>query len=180
MAKFWRRKKTDEPEDMKPKNIEVSEPDISAVALETGIEKIAYGRLWKAALAAAVLAAAANLFIYLAAAGAGIQLLVPAPSNSTQMVPMSFLSIILVGAFAAAGAALLLTFFGIPFFQGRLPRPTRILWATAIVVWFFSLAGPLGLPVNFQAKAAMFLMHTVTAAVIVIVLTLFGRQKKKR
>jgi hypothetical protein len=177
MAKFWRRKKADESADTKPEDIEVSEPGISDITLEPDIEQIAYRRLWKVALAAAVLAAAANLFIYIAVTNAGIQLLVPAPSDSTQMIPMSILSIILVGTFAAVGATLLLAFFGIPFFQGRLPRPTRILWVLAIVVWFFSLAGPLGLPVSTQAKAAMFLMHTMTATIIVVSLTLFGRKK---
>jgi hypothetical protein len=180
MAKFWRRKKTEETEDTISEDLEVSESDISDVTLEPATEQIAYGRLWKVALAAAVLAAVANLFIYIAAANAGIELLVPAPSRPNEMIPMSVLSVILVSFFAAVGATLFLAFFGIPFFQRRLPRPTRILWVTAIVLWFFSLAGPLGLPVSNQAKAAMCLMHTTTAVLIVVVLTLFGREKKKK
>jgi hypothetical protein len=180
MARFWRRKKTDKTEDTKPEDIGVSEPDISEVTLDPIVEKIAFRRLWKVALAAAALAVVANLFIYSVAKNAGIDLLVPAPSDSTQMIPMSALSVILITAFAAVGAALLLAFYGIPFFQGRLPRPTRILWATATVVWFFSLAGPLGLPISNEAKAVMCAMHTATAVMIVSVLTLFGREKKKK
>ncbi len=180
MAKFWRSKKSDETEDMKPEDIEVSEPDISEVTLEPATEQIAYGRLWKVALAAAVFAAVANLFLYATAINADIPLLVPAPADSTQMIPMSVLSIILVGAFAAVGATLLLAFFGIPFLQRWLARPTRILWGFAFFIWLFSLAGPLSLPVSNEAKAVMGLMHTTTAVVIVVVLTFFGREKKKK
>ena len=180
MAKFWRRKQSDQTEDTEPEYIEVSEPDISDVTLESATEQIAYRRLWKVALAAAVLAAAANLFIYITAANAGIPLLVPAPSDSNQMIPMSILSIILVGDIATVGATLLLAFFGIPFLQRWLPRPTRILWGFAFFIWLFSLAGPLSLPVGNKAKVAMALMHTVTAVVIGSAFTFFGREKKKK
>jgi hypothetical protein len=176
MAKFWGRKKT---KDTEPEDVEVSEPDVE-VTLEPTVERIAYRRLWKAGLAAAVLAAVANLFVYGAAVGTGIPLLVPAPSDSTQMIPMSVLSIILVCVFATLGAILLLAFFGIPYLQRRLPRPTRILWGIAAVVWFFSLAGPLSLPVSNEAKAVMCLMHTVTTVVITGMLTLFGRERRKK
>jgi magnesium-transporting ATPase (P-type) len=178
MARFWRRKKIDETEYTEPDNIEVSEPDISEVTLEPATERIAYRRLWKVGLAAAVLAAVANLFVFTSAIAAGIALVVPAGAGeSGEMVQMPVTSVLITSALSAIGATLLLAFFGIPFFRGRLPRPTRILWGTAFFIWLFSLVGPLSLPVGDNAKAVMVLMHTIAAVVIVGVLTLFGREK---
>jgi len=180
MARLWRRKKSDETEDTKPEDIEVSGPDISEVTFEPATEQIAYRRLWKIALAVAVLAAAANLFIYITAIAMGIPLVIPAgPGASGEMVQMPVGSVIIASALPVIGAVLLLAFFGIPFFQGRLPRPTRILGGFAFFTWLFSLAGPLSLPVGTESRAVMVLMHTVAAVLIVAVLTLFGREKKK-
>jgi len=180
MARLWRRKKSDEIEDTEPEDIEVSEPDISEVTLEPATEQIAYRRLWKVALAAAVLAAAANLFIYVTAIIKGIPLVIPAGSGTSgEVVQMPAGSVIVASALPVIGAVALLAFFGIPFFQDRLPRPTRILWGFAFFTWLFSLAGPLSLPVGNQSKAVMVSMHTVAALIIVTVLTLFGREKKK-
>jgi hypothetical protein len=178
MAKFWRRKKVSKIEDTEPEDIGIYEPDISEVTLGPAFERIAYGRLWKVGLAAAGLAAVANLFIYTTAIFAGIPLLVPAESGlSGEMMQMPVLSVILNSALPAMGATLLLAFFGIPFFRGRLPRPTRILEGMAFFIWLFSLAGPLSLPVGNDAKVVMVLMHTVAAVVIVGVLKWFGRAK---
>jgi hypothetical protein len=164
----------------KSKTDEVLEPDKAEITLEPAAEIIAYGRLWKVGLAAAVVAAVANLFIYAAATTAGIPLVVPASSGAAgEMVQMSAGSVIIASAMAGIGATLLLAFFGISFFRGRLPRPTHILWGVSFFTWFFSLAGPLSLPVSTKSMAVMCLMHTVAAVVIVGILTIFGREKKK-
>jgi len=180
MAKFWRNKKSDETEDTRPEVIDVSEPDISEVTLEPATEKIAYRRLWKVVLAAVVLAAVANLFIYATARFVGIPLLVPSGSvASGEMIQMPVGSVLTASIIPAIGAGLLLACFGIPFLQKWLPRPTRILWGTAFFIWLFSLVGPLSLPISIESKGMLVLMHTVAAVMIVSVLTLFGREKKK-
>ena len=180
MAKFWRSKKSDQTEHTEPEDIEVSEPDISEITLEPATEKIAYRRLWKVVLAAAVLAAVANLLFYVSARTMGISLMVPdGVLASGTMVQMQVGSVLTASVFPAIGAGLLLAFLGIPFFRGRLPRPTRILWGITFFTWLVSLAGPLSLPVSTESQIVMGLMHTVTAVIIVFVLTLFGREKKK-
>ncbi len=176
MARFWRKKNVDRAAEVIQDSDDVSENE-AKTSFDFPTEQIAYGRLWKVGLAAALLPAALNTMIYGLAVGLGIPMAWPRTAGSTEMESVSVFDVIVASTWPAVGATVLLAFFGIPFLSRRLPRSTRILWGVAFFVLLFSLVGPLTLPADDLTKYVLSLMHAVAAVMIVGVLTLFGPRK---
>jgi hypothetical protein len=134
-------------------------------------ERIALGRLWWASLLAGLVAAAANVVIYLIASAAGAipqTVLIPGMNLPVTAVPVilnSFVPAILAGALLAL--------------LNRLARrPIRLFRIIAVVLLLLSFLNPFTIP---GAPVAMILalnfMHIVAAAIIVGVLTTVPRKR---
>ena len=123
-------------------------------------------RLWTAGLVAAISAAVSNAVVFFIARHlVGIQFIVPPRPGSEDFTEIGILEVVfasVIPAFAAAAlVALLIKFF---------KKPFLIFKIIAVVVFLFSLIGPLSLEVDRFTKAALSVMHVVAALTIVSVL----------
>jgi uncharacterized membrane protein YphA (DoxX/SURF4 family) len=133
-------------------------------------ERVAAGRLWWAGPLAAIVASIANLVIYVIAVAAGVSMLVPGPDPSLPPQPLPIPAVVLFSAIPALVAAGLLALLG-----RFTARPIRIFLIIAAVVLVLSFIPPLLIPISLGLKITFEIMHIVAAAVIVGVLTLYGR-----
>jgi hypothetical protein len=136
-------------------------------------ERVSFSRLLWVGPLAAVVAAVANLIVFVIVQSLlGITLMGPAGPGSTEMAPLPATAVIISSAVPAVAATLLLAVLG-----KFLAHPIRVFWIVSVVVLLLSFAGPLGLPVDAATKIILSLMHGVAAVAIVGVLTTLGRQR---
>ncbi len=171
--KLFRKKKPTEPPEPEPIE-EVPEEPTPPIQPE----RIAYRKLWKAGLAAAIVAAVANVFVYYLGVGLGIPVVAPAEPGSAELVSMPISWVMITSAVMAVCATLLLALIGLPFLNRLFPQPTRLFRAIAIFFLVFSFGGPLSLPVEWPTMAVLSLMHIMAFIVIVGILTISSREKK--
>jgi len=136
-------------------------------------ERISFSRLLWVGPAAGVVAAVANLIVFVVAQNlVGIMLLGPAGPGSMEMIPIPAIMVVIMSVIPAIGATILLAVLG-----KFLARPIRVFWIISVVFLLISFASPLGLPVNVAVKVTLNLMHVVAAVAIVGILTTLGREK---
>lgn len=136
-------------------------------------ERISFSRLLWVGPLAAVIAAVANLIVFVIAQNLlGITLMGPAGPGSTEMVPMPAIAVVIMSVIPAIGATTLLAVLG-----KFLARPTRVFWIISLIFLLLSFVTPLGLPVSVAVKVTLELMHVVAAVAIVGVLTTLGRER---
>jgi hypothetical protein len=130
--------------------------------------------LWWVALAAGAAALLGNLIIFFVGQNLlGLSLMIPqAPGSSTALVPLTIGPIVGASIVPAIGAAVLLAVLG-----RFVKRPFRVFQIVAAVILLLSFGGPLNLPIGGAEKVVMVVMHVVTAAVIVGVLSVLGRKQ---
>jgi hypothetical protein len=133
--------------------------------------------LWKAGLAAAIIAAVCNVMVYILGKRFGIPLVIPAESGSAELASMPVTSVIITSVVMAICATLLLAFLSLPFLNRIFPNPIQVFKSISLFFLFFSFGGPLSLPVGWQTKALLSAMHIAAFVVIVGTLTIFGREK---
>ena len=138
------------------------------------IEGVATLKLWWVALAAGAAALLGNLIIFFVGQNLlGLSLMIPqAPGSSTALVPLTIGPIVGASIVPAIGAAVLLAILG-----RFVKRPFRVFQIVAAVILLLSFGGPLNLPIGGAEKVVMVVMHVVTAAVIVGVLSVLGRKQ---
>lgn len=136
-----------------------------ATSLPNTTDRVQASRLWLAALAAAGIAAIANIAIWLLAGALAVPLNIQVGGPQSPVVPLGAGPVIVMSVVPALlGAALL-------WLLNRFTaRPRLVFQVVAVVVLLLSLAGPLLLPVALANKLVLSLMHVVAAAVIVSVL----------
>ena len=127
---------------------------------------IAYRRLARAALLAAILAAVANAVVLTIEKNVFKLPMLVTTVPGTNLTPLSYLMVIEVSAAVAIAAALLLIFLA-----RFVAHPIRWFQIIALVILVLSLAGPLSIPVDMATRMALGAMHLVAALVIVWVLT---------
>jgi len=136
-------------------------------------ERISFSRLLWVGPVAAVVAAMANLSVFIIVKNLlGISLLVPAGPGSTELAPLPAAAVIITSVVPAIGATILLAVLG-----KFLARPSRTFWIISVILLLISFAAPLGLPIAVATKVILNLMHLVAAIAIVGMLTTLGRKK---
>ncbi len=137
-------------------------------------ERISWRRLLPVALLAALLAAVANTLVYFAASGLGFipqSVLIPTASGES---PLTVGMVVITSVVAMVGAAIVFAVIGL-----FARRPVRLFHIVAIVVLVLSFVAPATIP---GAPVAMILsmevMHMVSWAVIVGLLTTLARREK--
>ncbi len=136
-------------------------------------ESIDIRRLLWAGPLAAIIAAGANLVVYLVAQGLlGVVLLAPAQPGAAEFVPMPATAVIIMSIIPALGATLLLAIL-----SKVVARPIRTFWIIAAVVLLLSFITPFSLPITWDAIITLELMHVIAALVIVGILTTVGRKR---
>lgn len=137
-------------------------------------QRTSFSRLLWVGPLAAVIAAVANLLVFVIAQNLlGIALMGPAGPGSTEMAPLPAAAVVISSVVPAIGATVLLAVLG-----KFLVRPIPVFRIISVVLLILSFAGPLSLPVDVAAKLTLSLMHLVAAVAIVGVLTTLGREKK--
>lgn len=130
-------------------------------------------KLWWVALVAAAGSALANLIFWLITRAVGISYVIPLGGPGSPLEPLPAAPVIIASALPALVAAVLLALLG-----RFVARPVRIFWIISIVFLVLSFAMPFTLPaeVAFSTKIALNVMHVISGAVIVGVLTTLGRE----
>lgn len=98
--------------------------------------------------------------------------MIPQSPGSTSLAPLTIGPIVGASIVPAIGAAVLLAVLG-----RFVSRPFRIFHIVAAVILLLSLGGPLNLPIGGAEKVVMAVMHVVTAAAIVGILSVLGRKQ---
>ncbi len=132
-------------------------------------------KLWKVGLAAAFVAAMANLLFFWITKGLfDIPYIIPmgGPSGPLRALPAAL--IIVFNVVPAVGATILLAILG-----RFLSRPFRLFWIISLGVLLISFMLPLSLPstVATSTQIGLSLMHIIAASVIIGVLSTLGREK---
>lgn len=140
-------------------------------------DRVAYRRLWWVGLLAMVLALVSNTVIYILASLIGISFQIPAQGGA-ELKFISIGNILTTSVVPALAATVWLGFLGLPFLRQIIRRPLRVFGGTAMVVLLFSLVGPINLPVSTAVKAALILMHGLTALIVTGLLGLVARQRR--
>lgn len=136
------------------------------------IERISFSRLLWVGPLAGVVAAVANLIVYVIVQNLfGMTLMGPSGPGSTEMAPLPAAAIIIASLIPALVATILLALLGL-----FLARPILVFWIVSVVFLLISFMGPLDLPVNTATKVILNLMHVVAAIPIVGILTTLGRK----
>ena len=142
-------------------------------ASNTKTERISFSRLLWVGPVAAVVAAMANLIVFIIVKNLlGIPLMGPSGPGSTEMAPLPAVAVIIASIVPAIAATILLAVL-----SKFLARPIRVFWIISVVFLLISFASPLGLPVDVATKVTLELMHIVAAVAIVGGLTTLGRKK---
>lgn len=136
-------------------------------------EVVATGKLWQAAVLAAVLAVIGNLIVFFV----GNQLLptpllIPTQPGGTELAPLTALPVIAATIIPILLAALFLTLLG-----RWVARPFTIFTVVAVLFLLLSFISPLLLPVDLMSKLILNAMHVVAGVIAIGVLTTRGRAK---
>jgi hypothetical protein len=136
--------------------------------------RIPAGRVWRAGLLAAAVAAVANAIVFTIERMV-LALPLPVPQGASgQMAPLPLVMVVVVSLGAAIGATLMLAILN-RFVQ----RSIRWFQGIAAVALLLSFSGPISLPVDTSTKVGLAAMHLVAAAAIVGVLTGMSRIPKE-
>jgi Family of unknown function (DUF6069) len=132
------------------------------------------GRVWRAGLLAAAVAAVANAIVFtIERMALGLSLPVPQGAGA-EMAPLSVVMVVVVSVVVGIGATLLLAIL-----NRFVRRPIRIFQGIAAVALLLSFGGPLSLPADIATKVGLSTMHLVAAAAIVGLLTGMSRVPKE-
>ncbi len=134
------------------------------------IQQVAqFRRLWPIGLVAAAGATVANVVFFFVSKEIGIPYLVTMQGSLGPLPPVMVIVSSVIPAVAATVLCALLGKF--------LSRPIRVFTIISIIVLLLSLAPPLTMPAEVAAstKVGLVVMHLITAAVTVGVLTRLGR-----
>ena len=136
-------------------------------------ERISFSRLLWVGPVAAVVAAMANLIVFLIAKNlVGIPFVMPLSGSGSPLEPLPAFMVIVMSIAPALVAAVFLWILG-----KFAPRPILIFQVISLIFLLFSFSGPFSLPVDLPTKLALSVMHVVAAVAIVGVLTTLGRKK---
>jgi Family of unknown function (DUF6069) len=146
----------------------------SGAAPAQRLGRVTAGRVWRAGLLAATVAAAANAIVFLVERTIlGLPLPVPQGANA-QLAPLTLVMVVVVSLVVAIAATLLLAIL-----NRFVRRPLGWFRGVSAVVLLLSFGGPLSLPVDTATKAGLAAMHLVAAAAIVGLLTGVSRIPKE-
>ena len=147
----------------------------NATSNSTHIEQVLpFSKLWRVGLMAAVGASSINLVYFLVTKSMfGITYSIPI-GGSGPMTPLPALLIIIFNVVPAIGATILLAMLG-----RYSSRPFRVFWIISVGVFVISFMLPLGLPssVETSTKICLSLMHIPAGAIILGILSRWGREK---
>jgi hypothetical protein len=136
--------------------------------------RIPAGKLWRAGLLAAAVAAVANIVVWtIERMLLGLPLPVPQGAGN-EMAPLPVVLVVVVSVVMAIGGTLLLAIL-----NRFVRRPIDWFWGVSAVALLISFGGPLSLPVDTATKAGLTAMHLVAAAAIVGSLTSMSRIPKE-
>ena len=148
---------------------------MSSLTTTLNSQKVApLNRLWWVALVAAGASALGNLLLFFIAAGLGVSFLMPLEPGSSELAPLPAVIVVVASALPAIFATILYALLG-----KFVRRPILIFWIISAVVLVLSFGLPIfNLPatVDTPTVIALELMHIVSAATIVGVLTGLGRK----
>jgi len=140
--------------------------------ISSSIERVAFRKLLRVGLMAAVAAFVAVVVVFGIAGLFGVPLEVMAPPTYETLSPMEVSFIAQATIPPAIGATILLAILG-----RFTRRPFLIFQIIAAVFLLLSFGGPLSLPVSGVVKMVLGLIHIVAAGTIVGVLSTLGRER---
>lgn len=138
-----------------------------------GSGRVRIGRLVRVGLLAALVAAAANVALYIVAMAAGAM---PQDVVVNGQGPITLPMVVTASVLGAVGGTVVYAIIG-----RFTRRPVRVFWVVAVVALVLSFGGPFTIAGAPAAMiATLLLMHMVAAAVVVGLLTALARQKEAR
>ena len=148
---------------------------MSAITNSIQLQKVVpLSKLWWVGVVAAGASALGNLLFFLISRGMGVAYMMPATPGSTELAPLAIGVLIFSSVFPAVVATILYAILG-----KLLSKPVTIFWIISAVVLVLSFAMPFTLPdgVDGPTTISLEVMHVISAAAIVGVLTTLGREK---
>lgn len=126
---------------------------------------VASGHLWRSGALAALLASVVNLIIYFAVPAIfNFTLAIPLTSAQPEQLPIVVVIVITVlASLVATGLMALLV--------RTTKRPVTVFRVVAAILLLVSLGGPFSLPVALGIQLTLSVMHILTAAIIIYLIT---------
>jgi hypothetical protein len=132
-------------------------------------EKKGVNRLVTRGIAVAALALAGNLLVYfLAPALFNINLEIPVRGPGSPIGPLPVFMVVVATIVPTILATILMAVL-----NRFAERPLSIFRITAVILLLLSFAGPFSLPVSLSVQVTLVLMHIITAAAVIFMLSVY-------